>query len=239
MAGIYQAEMWCDDCAEAIAKDLIQKGQFPSYWTESEKAQVIENEGDAAGIDADSDDWPNWGHDDHEESDSPQHCGANSECLNKIDLCEYGFPENAPLYGAEDRYVGAIVSSLTTYGAEGTAEMIRETPRTPYQKALHKLWREFFSDELCGQDLGSGEDEEEEQNYELSLKFAVNAVQCVMMLLGNQKRRVVQELFGEAERGYQLEWMHRNPFEFWCHLDGDARKLKVVRMAIEFYTNQD
>lgn len=154
MAGVYQADKWCDECAQQIAKDLIARGEFPSYWTMKEKAIVTENEGATSGeVDVDSNDWPCWGYSDDEPADSPHHCAAGHECKNRIDLCEYGLTEEDTFHGAEERYVGALVSGLTSDGADDVAAMLSEKPTTPYQKALHRFWRQVFSDDLAHLDL--------------------------------------------------------------------------------------
>ena len=62
MAAIYQADVWCDDCAGAI----YGKGDFRDHSGDSDDAPVYM--------------------DDDEESDCPQHCAAHGECLDAIEL---------------------------------------------------------------------------------------------------------------------------------------------------------
>lgn len=62
MAAIYQADVWCDDCADAI----YGKGDFRDHSGDSDDAPVYM--------------------DDDEESDSPQHCAAGEECFNAIEF---------------------------------------------------------------------------------------------------------------------------------------------------------
>jgi hypothetical protein len=62
MAAIYQADVWCDDCAGKI-----------HGW------------GDFRDHCGDSDDGPVYMSDD-EESDSPQHCASGETCLNAVKL---------------------------------------------------------------------------------------------------------------------------------------------------------
>jgi hypothetical protein len=64
MAYAYQADIWCDDCGDAIKAVLIAEGQ--------------QNIGD-------TNDWPQWG-DDDEPTDSPQHCASGKTCINAITL---------------------------------------------------------------------------------------------------------------------------------------------------------
>jgi len=133
MVTIYNADIWCDDCGQVLAAEAEAEGR-----TES----------------GDSDDYPSIGHLE-EETDSPQHCAACENCENAIDLCMWGLKETDELIGAEHRYIGDICGDeLTPDGARYLKEMLAEPCRTPYQEALHNLWREHFSQYL--------EDEEEE-----------------------------------------------------------------------------
>jgi len=63
---IYQSDVWCDDCGEAIQNRLISENSAPDdYDNESE---------------FDSDEFPKTvlcG-----EADTPQHCGAGENCFN-------------------------------------------------------------------------------------------------------------------------------------------------------------
>lgn len=91
----------------------------------------------------DSDGFPQYAPE--EETDSPDHCASVAECLEGIDLGEYGLPDGAPLYGAEVRRIGAVTNAgLTEYGREYLAEMLAERDPTPYQRALHRLWRDLY-----------------------------------------------------------------------------------------------
>lgn len=60
MAYIYQADIYCDDCAEDIMRRLRAEGNVPADC---------------------SDDWPKWC-DGDAESDTPQHCASGPGCLN-------------------------------------------------------------------------------------------------------------------------------------------------------------
>lgn len=67
MAYIYFADIYCDDCGDAIKKQLEQEGKTPEC-PEDERS-------------FDSDEYPKWC-DDESESDCPQHCGSHADCLN-------------------------------------------------------------------------------------------------------------------------------------------------------------
>jgi hypothetical protein len=133
---IYQADVYCDSCGNAIEEELRAAG-----YTDT----------------GDSDDFPQGGYPETEETDSPQHCASREQCLEAIDLSAYGLAENAQLIGAETRFIGALLgNSLTEEGASYLKEQLNEKPwlgsalhpRTEYQTALFNLWREEFADYL-------------------------------------------------------------------------------------------
>jgi hypothetical protein len=95
MAAIYQADVWCDDCANAIRKRLLDEGRAP----ESREDEYL----------FDSDEYPKIASDD-EESDSPQHCAAHESCLNAIEL-------------PSGRKVGLLFGGLTTEGVRFVREV--------------------------------------------------------------------------------------------------------------------
>jgi hypothetical protein len=78
MAAIFQADIWCDDCAEKI-KDDAYAGRFDHQRGMSRDDWEVEH-----GFDDernyDSDEYPKWC-DDEAESDCPQHCAGCSEFL--------------------------------------------------------------------------------------------------------------------------------------------------------------
>jgi hypothetical protein len=90
MAAIYQADVWCDDCADAIRKRLQAEGNAPER-TYDERSY-------------DSDEYPKIASDD-EESDCPQHCAAGADCFNAVELPS-GFK------------AGYLFGSLTSDGVE-------------------------------------------------------------------------------------------------------------------------
>lgn len=121
---VYQADTWCDSCGADIIRTLESEGYVPT-------------------IPDDSDHWPQSAAE--EETDGPDHCASAGECLEAIDLADYGFAPDASLYGAESRKIGALLSpDLTEAGYAYLAEMLAESDPTPYQRALHALWREAF-----------------------------------------------------------------------------------------------
>ena len=129
---IYQADVWCDSCGERIRADLRGAGKVPTYarpW--------------------DSDDWPDGGYPDDEATDCPQHCAAGDECLDPIDLTEWGLPADARMLGAATARIGALLGTgLTNYGVEGLRDMLEEPAPTEYQQALHRFWKDAFADYL-------------------------------------------------------------------------------------------
>jgi hypothetical protein len=115
MSAIYQADIYCDDCGEALAAELLAARKFPSYWSGSERAAVRDEAGDAraAGVVFDSDDWPSLGHP-GEDTDCPQHCGAGAECINAEEL-------------SDGSRVGMLLDGgLTVEGGEYVREAIEE-----------------------------------------------------------------------------------------------------------------
>lgn len=131
---IYQADTYCDSCGNRIAAELEQREFYG---------------GETIALRDDSDHYPQGGYP-SEPTDAPDHCASGADCLEGIDLADYGLSLAAPLYGAEGRTIGALLSDeLTEYGINYLWEMIEdETNLTPYQRALHNLWRETFADYL-------------------------------------------------------------------------------------------
>jgi hypothetical protein len=132
---VYQAETYCDACGERVREDLTREGFAPAD--------------PADEYSYDSDEFPK-GSLPSEATDSPDHCASGSECLQGIDLGEYGLAPDAPLYGAEVRTIGAVTNDgLTDHGVSWLRETLAETRLTPYQRALHTLWRETYREELA------------------------------------------------------------------------------------------
>lgn len=129
MPYVFNADIYCDSCGESIKAEIDKDG--------------------GPTLRDDSDHYPQEC-DGEEPTDSPQHCGAHGDCLEWVDLAEYGLVEGARLYGAETRKIGHLIgTNLTEHGVDYLREMLAETEaRTPYQEALHLFWREQFSEYL-------------------------------------------------------------------------------------------
>jgi len=117
---IYQADVWCDDCGEAIRARLTAEGKAPAD---------PDNEWSY-----DSDDFPKRAGND-EESDCPQHCAAGEKCLNAITL------------PSGDK-VGLLFGELTSDGIAYVQEAIEvATAATGGQgKEVIKLWQQYYRD---------------------------------------------------------------------------------------------
>lgn len=125
----YNAELLCESCGKELAERL--------------RAEGVADDGDSDGFPQHANDGG--------ESDSPNHCPSGEECLGEvIDLTDWGLPVGAQLYGAETRRIGELLDEgLTEHGVSYLKEMLGDPPRTPYQRALHRLWRAAFSDDLA------------------------------------------------------------------------------------------
>jgi hypothetical protein len=126
---IYNADTYCDSCGERIREDLEARGESPAD---------------------DSDSYPQ-GPYPSEPTDSPDHCASVAECLEAIDLAGYGLRPTDPIYGAEARRIGALLSDgLTDEGVRWLVEVLAEADETstPYQRALYDLWSQEFGDDI-------------------------------------------------------------------------------------------
>ncbi len=100
MPAIYQADNWCDSCADKIKGDLraaAGKGGFDF------------NPGDERTYD--SDQYPKYAGDD-EESDTPQHCASGAGCLEAEEL-------------PDGTRIGAIFGKLTEVGIAYVVEVVK------------------------------------------------------------------------------------------------------------------
>ena len=141
MAAIYQADIWCDDCAYAI------KGRI---WAESEDHPApsnIEAWEKGVGYDDernyDSAEYPKHC-DDDEESDCPQHCAAGPDCLNAYrydgeNLSGYFFGNSLTPEG-EDYVVDAVKEDV----ASGCVDSVACTVWMPYYD-----WIDYGDIYLC------------------------------------------------------------------------------------------
>jgi hypothetical protein len=131
---VYQADTYCDSCGHALRENLTDAGLAP-----------LDPDDEYS---YDSDDFPK-GPVADEAWDYPNHCASARDCLEPITLVEYGLSTSAEMFGAESHLIGALLTeSLTDEGIAYLAEMLAEEPRTPYQEALHRFWREVFAEEL-------------------------------------------------------------------------------------------
>ncbi len=163
-ATIYQAALYCDPCGRRIAESL-------------QSANSRRGEYAIADLDTgDSDDFPQIGQL-VGESDSPDHCDAGEKCLDAINLCDWGL-EGSLYGSETGSIGALVVEKLTSEGVAYLQEMLAAAadpdcgdefeacggcdecttpegepiraiyPPTPYQAALHSLWRACFSDYL-------------------------------------------------------------------------------------------
>lgn len=121
MAYIYQADLWCDDCGEMIRERITREGFSP---TDPNDENTY-----------DSDEFPKYSADPGP-SDSPCHCAAGRQCVNRFRI---------GVRGGEVKRGGQIVPALvgdvlTSYGVQ----YVRESADTP----LGKWWARAFSDQM-------------------------------------------------------------------------------------------
>ena len=95
MAAIYQADVWCDDCANCIKDRIVtelwdnrENAECPDGIPVTDFDSIADLRDYLDSVTFDSDDYPQYCSDD-EECDSPQHCAAHEECFNAIDLGDY------------------------------------------------------------------------------------------------------------------------------------------------------
>lgn len=141
MAAIYQADIWCDDCADVIKDEICS-----SLWLRRDTAVCPDGEA-CIGFDSrddlydyllfmdersyDSDEFPKHC-DDYAESGYPEHCGAGEGCVNAIEL-------------QGGRKIGAwIGNSLTSYGEEYVKESVRAARLAGGYNPVTELWAEYY-----------------------------------------------------------------------------------------------
>ncbi len=98
MPAIYCADIWCDECAQAIRDDVRAHGKAPVDPDDEHSY--------------DSDEFPKHAGD-NDESDCPQHCAAGESCLNAQTL-------------SDGNKVGLLLGGLTNTGIEYVEEAIAE-----------------------------------------------------------------------------------------------------------------
>ena len=132
---IYQAALLCEDCGKAKRRELRKRGFAP---------RSPNNESTY-----DSDDYPKGPYlDGGGEADSPQHCDNQDECLNA---------ESLKWRGRAVGKVGAFLENpLTSKGVEYLCEMVAKRGSSDYQKALHKLWLDYYRHEGYAKEVAKG-----------------------------------------------------------------------------------
>jgi hypothetical protein len=127
MAAIYQADVWCDDCADSIRERI---------WLESDRGPTYANRKaweEAFGIDGyDSDEYPKYC-DDDEESDKPDHCAGSGMCINAEVLTDGG--KVGYFFG----------NSLTSEGADYVKTTVREDTEAGFDDSVAILvWKPYY-----------------------------------------------------------------------------------------------
>lgn len=119
MAYIYCADVWCDDCGEAIRQRITDEGNAPIDPTDEWSY--------------DSHDFPKCAGDD-DESDTPTHCAAGEHCINAVEI--------------KGGKVGLLVGELTSDGMTYVEEAIDDANRdgTTWYKEVVGLWYRHYSD---------------------------------------------------------------------------------------------
>ena len=121
MAGIYNADIYCDDCIddtkERICKELWDRRET-TVCPDGSKCRRFETQLDLYDyLDSmdetnyDSDDYPKYCSDD-EETDSPGHCGSHADCLNPEETSD------------GEKYGHFFGNSLTTEGSDYVKEAV-------------------------------------------------------------------------------------------------------------------
>lgn len=142
MAGIFQADIYCDDCIEdikcQIADSLWEKrsesftpdGIRVDEWYDFEEFDAYLRGMDEREYDSDA--YPKHC-DDDETSDSPQHCGSHEHCLN-------------PTVLADGTKIGHFFgNSLTTYGDEYVAETVLEDLESGRNDSVAiEVWKPYY-----------------------------------------------------------------------------------------------
>jgi len=119
MAFIFCADIYCNDCGEAIRRRLTDDGKAPADPTDEWSY--------------DSDEFPKCV-DSDSEADSPQHCGANDNCINAIEI--------------EGGKIGFLFGELTSDGVTYVEETIEDANCGPntWNREVVKLWYRHYTD---------------------------------------------------------------------------------------------
>lgn len=123
MAFIYCADVWCDDCGNAIRRRLTEEGKAPADPSDEWSY--------------DSDDFPKCAGDD-DEADTPQHCAAGEDCINAIRIGE----------GDNDK-VGLLFGELTGDGMAYIEEAIEDAncDGPTWSRKVVGFWYRHYTDQ--------------------------------------------------------------------------------------------
>jgi hypothetical protein len=142
---IYQADMWCADCAESIKSRIQAEGNAPADPDDE--------------YSYDSDEYPK-DCDCSCESDSPQHCAAGEDCINAITF------DDRPGIGCW------LENDLTSHGEDYVVEAVNEARDGHGCSEVTDLWKGYYdyidfrrlmTCNGCGEDFDS--DDLDDCNY--------------------------------------------------------------------------
>jgi len=156
MAGIYNADIYCDDCIEKIKDDIAQElwdkregGACPdgTPTIDFESCKALNDylrEMDETTYD--SGEYPKYASDD-EESDSPQHCGSHEDCEYADDL-------------GDGHKIGCFLENpLTSEGYDYVKEAVAEDVRAGCDDSVAVVvWAPFYDIEVGNDDADFDED---------------------------------------------------------------------------------
>jgi len=130
MAAIYQAELYCNECADVIRYRIWLECAWGATYTSRERWEK------AIGYDDetlyDSDNYPKWC-DDDEESDHPDHCANGEECINAEECGD----------GKVGYFFG---NSLTEAGVGYVRTMVRDDIALGYPDSVAcTVWMPYYS----------------------------------------------------------------------------------------------
>ena len=124
MPYIYRADLYCDECGDRICERLTAAGKQPA---------CVENESSF-----DSEYYPK--HADNEGHDTPHHCAAGQNCINRFRV---GAKGNLVKTGCI--VVSALITqNLTTYGVDYVIESADRG------NSVGLYWATVFADQIAG-----------------------------------------------------------------------------------------
>jgi hypothetical protein len=130
MAAIYQADIWCDDCADTIRERIWLESEYgPTYNNRKEWEEAFEFDDRS---EYDSDEYPEYC-DDDEACDYPQHCAAGAMCINAEVLAGGG--KVGYFFG----------NSLTSDGAAYVKTTVREDTEAGFDESVAcTIWKPHY-----------------------------------------------------------------------------------------------